>query len=1548
MSNRQKSLRLALAGLALVLIASVVFTSPWSGPAKAAAEDSARSKTAGSELVVGACDVATAGLPIEVESVSPASGPTAYANLQAAFAAINAGTHQGTISVEVCFSSVEPAGSAVLNSNAAAPAAYTSVSISPLADGLTISGASAAGRGLIELNGADSVTMDGDNPNSGGTNRNLTLQNTAVSTTTYAQVVRIALATTVITSADNNTIKNLNILGHATGRNAVANTSTTGSENASYGIYASGSASTVSQTTAPTAITSVSTTIGTGATASNLTIQNIFVTTAARAIAGQGSATTVFPGLLIENNTIGNSTAGATDQVYSMGTTIQGSTNAIYRGNTVYVESFLGSAIRGPEFGSISATGSGAIFENNKVLRVRNNSASSFGSYGINLGGGNNHIVRNNFVADIRNDQTAGTGAFSTTFGAFGLRIATGTGHIVYHNSVHLFGAMPGVVSTDLVAAIGIVATTSTGMDIRNNIFSNQLTGGNPTGTTFSAVYMPSGATVSMNLTWNNNAYYGSSDVRSRLAQTGTTFGAGEFTVANFNPSVTTPAANFRAYTAPLSAAGTNDNASFATISAPPFTSGTDLHIPAATVTLLESGGAAVGLLVDIDGDVRPNGTAPDIGADEFAGVPPPANDIAANAFITPPNGGTVFVGSTPSPQASFSNVGTATQTSIGVQFNISGPGGYAYTDNQVIASLANGATTTVTFAAVPAFTTAGAYTMSAVVTTADANIGNNSIAGGFSVSPLASGGPATVGTGGTYASLTNPGGVFEAINSATVTSNVDIQIVSNLSGETGAVALNEIPGGFTVTIRPTGAARTVTGTSATGMIPFAGADNVTINGSLTPPTGTDRSLTFTNTGGGGGITFSTGASLLGAQNNTVKNTNVWGGSSTATVIGIAFQGNTFGSAGADNDNNRVENCDLRSSIYGIYSVGASTANKNTGVVITKNVMTGTGAARIGRIGIFTGFDDGVQITENQIDGINSAESADAIAIGAGSQGLGTTAPTPVDQINAFIARNRIGVVSQTNTFSVAGIVVASGAGGANTVQNNMISGVIGNANAGDFVAGIYVVPVAGATQNIWYNSVSNSGARGATASQYGSFCLAISADQPINIRNNIFYNAQTQSGGGAGGRSYAIGTAAATFANMTSNHNDLFVTGAQATLGITGGLLNVAGTGTGTDRIDLAAWQAATGQDTTFAPESVSVDPLFVSLTDLHLQGTSTMLGAADATVGVNNDFDNDLRDNVPDIGADEIPTSGRSGTIPAGTYRDGRLLTSTLGGNVDFTGVLTFGGGQVNAGAFTLGLTCTGSTTGENVNNYVIGNFRRDFCSNASYLFPVGTTPNGSALAGGEESGELSPEGFTGEYSPMTATINAGTTFPASLTVNVVDTWLPNLGQTSSISRYWNVSETGTVNADMLFQYLPEDVYGDEPNYKPFKWDGASTTQEPGSVDAPNNQFTATGVTSFSGWAAGVRNVTASTASISGRVTTANGNGIRNANMILTGNSLPAPIIVQTGSFGTYSFDNLRVGETYILQVGAKRFRFTNPTHVITLQGEITDMDFVANPQE
>ncbi len=90
------------------------------------------------------------------------------------------------------------------------------------------------------------------------------------------------------------------------------------------------------------------------------------------------------------------------------------------------------------------------------------------------------------------------------------------------------------------------------------------------------------------------------------------------------------------------------------------------------------------------------------------------------------------------------------------------------------------------------------------------------------------------------------------------------------------------------------------------------------------------------------------------------------------------------------------------------------------------------------------------------------------------------------------------------------------------------------------------------------------------------------------------------------------------------------------------------------------------------------------------------------------------------------------------------------------------------------------------------------------------------------------------------------------------------------------------------------------------------------------------------------------APTASISGRVTTASGNGIRNAKVVITGNALIEPIVATTGSFGYFSFDGLRTGETYVVTVNSRHYTFSIPSRIISLSGNVTDADFIADPQE
>ncbi|HMC96227.1 MAG TPA: hypothetical protein VKG92_01100, partial [Flavobacteriales bacterium] len=125
-----------------------------------------------------------------------------YTTLKGAFDAINAGTHQGAITISVVANTTETA-TAALNNSGAGAAAYTSVSITPSGGARIIEGSIAGA--IVKLNGADNVTIDGRIAGSG---RNLTIRNNNNAATTAA----IWLASVVAgNGCTGNTIRNLEI-----------------------------------------------------------------------------------------------------------------------------------------------------------------------------------------------------------------------------------------------------------------------------------------------------------------------------------------------------------------------------------------------------------------------------------------------------------------------------------------------------------------------------------------------------------------------------------------------------------------------------------------------------------------------------------------------------------------------------------------------------------------------------------------------------------------------------------------------------------------------------------------------------------------------------------------------------------------------------------------------------------------------------------------------------------------------------------------------------------------------------------------------------------------------------------------------------------------------------------------------------------------------------------------------------------------------------------------------------------------------------------------
>ena len=83
------------------------------------------------------------------------------------------------------------------------------------------------------------------------------------------------------------------------------------------------------------------------------------------------------------------------------------------------------------------------------------------------------------------------------------------------------------------------------------------------------------------------------------------------------------------------------------------------------------------------------------------------------------------------------------------------------------------------------------------------------------------------------------------------------------------------------------------------------------------------------------------------------------------------------------------------------------------------------------------------------------------------------------------------------------------------------------------------------------------------------------------------------------------------------------------------------------------------------------------------------------------------------------------------------------------------------------------------------------------------------------------------------------------------------------------------------------------------------------------------------------------AATVSIGGRILTDDGRGLTNARVVLTdadGNNRT----VITSSFGYYRFDDVEVGQTYIISIVSKRFQFA--PQVVFVSEEINALDFTA----
>ncbi|MBK8811289.1 MAG: carboxypeptidase regulatory-like domain-containing protein [Acidobacteria bacterium] len=284
----------------------------------------------------------------------------------------------------------------------------------------------------------------------------------------------------------------------------------------------------------------------------------------------------------------------------------------------------------------------------------------------------------------------------------------------------------------------------------------------------------------------------------------------------------------------------------------------------------------------------------------------------------------------------------------------------------------------------------------------------------------------------------------------------------------------------------------------------------------------------------------------------------------------------------------------------------------------------------------------------------------------------------------------------------------------------------------------------------------------------------------------------------------------------------------------------------------------------------------------------------------------------------------------VPEGTYAHIALSNgSWLGGNVLVIEDLALGG-VISTGAHTLSIGCPATITpADDEGKYVNGGLEKIFCASPeTFKFPIG------------ENG----------YAPVEVIVTDLGANPSSLTIRSFDAGLTGFDPLESLTRNWQIDETGELTATLRFFYPAVDAVGNEANYRVWRREGNGFDTDmclAPCVDAVNHVIgPVAGLTSFSRWTgAGPLVPTAANVSIAGRVLTSAGQGIRNATVTIAGGGLTEPITVVTGSFGYYKFEGLEAGGVYVVSVSSKRFVFAVPSRVVGAADDVTDLDFVAN---
>jgi trimeric autotransporter adhesin len=283
------------------------------------------------------------------------------------------------------------------------------------------------------------------------------------------------------------------------------------------------------------------------------------------------------------------------------------------------IHSFILSTTGGGTVTGIKTFGGNTIsIYNNDINDLQADSLNAM-SYGIHVQSGTTVNLYNNMISDLRTPQSYYGSAIK------GFYLEGGSNLNLYYNTVFLNATSSTILR---FGSAGILTSASPTLDLRNNLIINLSTPVHIANNAYSSAYVRTSPTLSTYaMTSNNNCFYAG------------TPGTYQLIFWDGGSGTDSTIAQFQARVSPRDSQSISEDAPFLDGTTPPY----DLHLNTSIPTGCESGAYNITSFTDdYDGDVRQGnpgytgtGTAPDIGADEFEGIPVPPPAITWTGAIS-------------------------------------------------------------------------------------------------------------------------------------------------------------------------------------------------------------------------------------------------------------------------------------------------------------------------------------------------------------------------------------------------------------------------------------------------------------------------------------------------------------------------------------------------------------------------------------------------------------------------------------------------------------------------------------------------------------------------------------------------------------------------------------------------------------------------------------------------------------------------------------------------------------------------------------------------